>query len=245
MHVPTTVVSGGTWDGKRPVQANIDLIELLEEKNYFDGAKIIFGIDALAFQEISEEEPGEDETCPNPNPTEEIKALSNPRDRVMKAVEELNGQKACSDFCGESVEFVYIKAAVTQKCYYSDKAGQKYIVGGKTITIGEDENDKGEIIFQIPTTGTTCSIQIGALETYGEKLGHINPGDWLDIAWPKQDDSISSHAVIFIEWVDREKGYARVFDWIGGGFRTYGYQNIYLTENNHPVYFYKNPILSA
>lgn len=245
MHVPTTVVSGGTWDGKRPVQANIDLIELLEEKNYFNGAKIIFGIDALAFQEISEEESGEDETCPNPNPTEEIKALSNPRDRVMKAVEELNGQKACSDFCGESVEFVYIKAAVTQKCYYSDKAGQKYIVGGKTITIGEDENDKGEIIFQIPTTGTTCSIQIGALETYGEKLGHINPGDWLDIAWPKQDDSISSHAVIFIEWVDREKGYARVFDWIGGGFRTYGYQNIYLTENNHPVYFYKNPILSA
>ncbi len=225
-----------------------NLIELLKEQNYLNGAKIIFDVDALNFQEGSEEEGGE--TCSSPNPTEEVLELLNPRDKVLKTIEELNGKLAClpqDASCGDSIEFVYTKAGVTKKCYYSDKAGKTYLVDGKTITIGVDENDEEEIIFQIPTIGRTCEISPGALGTsYREKLGYIQSGDWLDIAWPKQDGTISSHAVIFINWIgEPTRQEARVFDWIGGGFRKYGYQNIFLTENIHPVYFYKNPVSSA
>jgi hypothetical protein len=193
-----------------------------------------------------EEEPdgiSEGETCANPNPTEEILGLSDPRERVLKAIDELEGKPAClpeTASCYDSINLVYNKAGVESKCYYSDIEGTTYIVGGKTITIGVDENDEGEKFFQIPTTGTTCSIPIGALENYEEKLDRIRSGDWLNIAWNDK----ASHSVIFIEWVDESNKKARVFDWIGGGRRIYGYQDIYLTENTYPVYFFKNPELA-
>ena len=220
-----------------------NLIELLKGKNYLDGAKIIFGIDALDFQEraglITSGE--EAETCPFPSPTEEVLTISNPQRRVLKTIEELNGKSAPGPACFDSIEFVYKSAGVEPECYYSDKSGQGYIVDGKKITIGVDENDEGEKFFQIPTIGSACEKPIGALENYREKLGYIQPGDWLDIVWGDK----SSHAVIFIEWIgEPTRQEARIFDWIGGGYRTYGYHNIYLTENIHPVYFYKNPVLA-
>ena len=188
-------------------------------------------------EELDEEETEEEtETCLVPNPTEEVLAMSNPRERILKTVEGLKGTSAPGPACFDSIDFVYESAEVEPKCYYSDNKGTTYIVGGKTITIGDEDGN-----FQIPTIGTTCEVPMGALETYEEKLGRIESGDWLDIVWGDK----SSHAVIFIEWIDKPAKLARIFDWIGGGFRTYGYQNIYLTENKHPVYFYKNPVLSA
>jgi hypothetical protein len=236
MFVPETIVQGGRWDGKRPALANIDLIENLEEKNYFDGAKIIFSSGAQPTTPMAE-------TCPSPNPTEEVLGLSKPRDRVLEAIEELNEKPAClpaTASCHDSIEFVYTRAGVEPQCYYSDKSGQSYIVAGEKITLSDEEGS----IFLVPRIGRTCEIPIGAFTTYEEKLDKIQTGDWLNIAWPKKDGGVSSHAAIFIDWVDEPNKKAHVFDWIGGGYRTYGYQDIYLTENTHPVYLYRNPTMA-
>jgi len=190
-----------------------------------------------------EQEEEEGETCLVPSPTEDVLTMSDPQERVLETIEELYGEPAPGPACFDSIEFVYKSAGVEPKCSYSDKTGKTYVVDGKPITIGAVEN--GEIIFLVPTRSSSCEIYIGALENYGEKLGHIKSGDWLDIVWPKQDGTISSHAVIFIEWIgEPTRQEARIFDWIGGEeYRTYGYQEIFLTENTHPVYFYKNPTL--
>ena len=117
-------------------------------------------------------------------------------------------------------------------------------MGEETITIGVDENEDG-IIFQIPTKADSCIKPIGALN-YRQKLDQIQAGDWLDIAWPKKEGAVSSHAVIFIKWLDEEKKeVAQIFDWMGEGGKRYAYRKIPLTENTHPVYFYKNPVSSG
>jgi len=218
-----------------------NLIELLKGKNYLDGAKIIFGIDALDFQErVGLITSGEEaETCLVPSPTEDVLTMSDPQERVLETIEELYGEPAPGPACFDSIEFVYKSAGVTRRCVYSDKSGQSYIVDEKKITIGIDTNDEGESIFLVPTESSSCEVPIGALN-YQQKLSQINPGDRLDIIWQEK----SSHAVIFIDWLDREEEYARIFDWIGGGYRTYGYQDVYLTENIHPVYLHRSPYIA-
>jgi len=190
-------------------------------------------------EEAPPTEPSEGEVCPIPTPTEEVLKISNARDRVIKTIEELNGKSAPGQNCFHSIEFVYASAGVNFKCAYADRTGQQYYINNNAfIKIGEDKNSEGKIIFQVPTQDTSCEVPLGVLN-YEQKLNVIEPGDWLDIVYTDK----SSHAVIFISWIDKEKGYARIFDWIGGGDRTYGYQNLYLTEKDRPVYLIRGPVL--
>jgi hypothetical protein len=46
MNVPEVIVNSGRYKGKQPVEENVNLIKSLDEKNEYDGAAIIFGIDA-------------------------------------------------------------------------------------------------------------------------------------------------------------------------------------------------------
>ncbi len=213
-----------------------NLVGALREKSFYQGSALIFQIDAVEF---SIETPSEAETCPVPSPTEAVLAISDPQKRVLKTVEELNGKPAPGSSCFHSIEFVYRSAAVDFGCTYSDKSGQQYNIDGEIIIIGEDKDAQNAIIFLVPTGASSCKYPLGALN-YQQKLDQIQPGDWLDVAWTDK----SSHAVIFIGWENKEKGYARIFDWIGGGSRTYGYQNVYLTENTNPVYLHRSPVLA-
>ncbi len=180
----------------------------------------------------------EGETCPSPNPTEDVLRLPKARDKVLKTVEELDGKPVClppDASCHDSIEFVYNRSGVEFKCYYSDRAGKSYIVNGETITLSDEKGS----IFLVPEIGKTCTILIGTLPSYEQKLDQIQAGDWLDIAF----DEKASHAVIFIEWIDKPNEKALIFDWMPN--RIYGYREESLAENTHPVYFFKNPVLPA
>ncbi|KKQ75652.1 MAG: hypothetical protein US97_C0036G0009, partial [Microgenomates group bacterium GW2011_GWF1_38_5] len=48
-----------------------------------------------------------------------------------------------------------------------------------------------------------------SIVSYSQKLNNIEPGDLLSIVYDEDD----GHNVIFIEWKDKVKGLAKVFDW--------------------------------
>jgi hypothetical protein len=224
-----TFLRGNVYDDLARMEISLESIALPTETTIPEGL--------APFSEPETEE--QTETCLVPIPTEDVLTISNPQERVLETIEELNGESAPGPACFDSIEFVYKSAGVARRCVYSDEPGQSYIVDGKKITIGIDTNDEGESIFLVPTESSSCEIPIGALN-YQQKLNQIKPGDRLDIVWGDK----SSHAVIFIDWLNREEGYARIFDWIGGGYRTYGYQDVYLTENIYPVYLHRSPYIA-
>lgn len=47
-------------------------------------------------------------------------------------------------------------------------------------------------------------------------LDLIEPGDWLWIVNYPDADPVGTHSVLFVEWEDRERGYARVVSYVGG-----------------------------
>ncbi|MCA9487373.1 MAG: ankyrin repeat domain-containing protein [Nanoarchaeota archaeon] len=186
----------------------------------------------------------------------EILGNSNPRERVLAAVEYFNGRivdKAeigdCDNSgvitCHDSVLAIYQYANVDKNCVYSDGKGKSYSLSGNIIKISETENAYGAIIFQAndqPMKSCTLNKQKSTLDlSASEKLGALKEGDILSIAL----DYKTPHNIIFLKWIDEENYVAEVFDWNQHdekGNRIFGKFTLNLGDNSHPVYMYWEPI---
>ncbi|MEM3141302.1 MAG: hypothetical protein QXX55_00745 [Candidatus Pacearchaeota archaeon] len=189
----------------------------------------------------------ESSVCSNPkfpNFTQEVFRIQQANNRVLAVASSLNGQDAPGENCFVPITEIYKKAGVGFDCFYQDFEGDQYTVRGQEVKIGVDKNEKGETIYLVfPTKDRSKRCYIGSKISYEEKINNIAPGDQLDLVWTPE----SAHSVIFISWVDKEKREALIFDWLGGsrGARKYRYETISLSENEHPVYAHRRPIITS
>ena len=250
MNVQTIVVKGGKWDGKKPVQSTLELINSLNEMGFDEGAVLIFtnaGVVGDGGVEIGED----------------ILKLTDPRQRVLRVVEELDESSAAKDIikeylctegasCWSSVMYVYKKAGVEAGvCSYSDEVGKKYSLEWEKDSSGDNKkyvremgiskNDKEQTIFLVYPD--TCRYNSGDVNVK-QKYDKIQPGDILSIV----SDPWNGHNVIFIKWVDERKGIAKLFGWQRNEQNelVFGYQITDISETgNHPVYVIFNPTISG
>jgi hypothetical protein len=219
---------------------------------YFELVDLYNGVPATTI-------PSNNQVCTPPVISPDVLKLSDTRQRVLKAAEELEGTLAYigPSSCYSATMFVYQSAGVTFKCDYSDKSGKEYFLtaeNDKKVTIGVDKNEGGAVLY-VPNVNSCTYSDWG----FSQKINDIQPGDELDIVW----NSGAGHSVIFIGWVDETQGYAKVFDWMGGTLakgqlddkgnpcddahifnkqcKKYAYHNIYLTDTTHPIYLYRIP----
>ena len=143
----------------------------------------------------------------------EIQKITSASEKVLRAARLLDGTIVPGEnnaHCFSAVQYVYEFAGVGMSCVYSDEKGKQYLIDGKTITIGKDTKNGG-IIYQVATNPEkSCSLNKQfSIVSYSQKLNNIEPGDLLSIVYDEDD----GHNVIFIEWKDKVKGLAKVFDW--------------------------------
>lgn len=140
--------------------------------------------------------------------------------------------------CYTSVAYIYDKAGVIPSCVYSDGAGKTYNV--KTL----------DSSFSV-TTSTNWKESNFVCSQYNQctyanldeatKLNKIQQGDLLSIVYSQK----SGHNVIFINWVDKSKGIATLFDWNGlssTNTKIYRYYEADISDDSHPVYQIWKPV---
>ena len=164
--------------------------------------------------------------------------------------------------CFSAVMAAYEKIGVQGlNCVYSEVDGKEFTInsGNDEIKIGSsgDKDNNGDTIYI--TNTNACSFN-----SYSEndKLNLIQPGYQIDLV----SDKGSPHSVIFIEWENKRRRVAKVFDWNGAliyegeedssgkvcdeqDFRsqnseyckTYSYQEFDLSDDSHPVYIIRKP----
>ncbi len=194
---------------------------------------------------IEEESKGEEKQ--EEDSYDKILKISDLRSRVLEATKLLKDTIVPDEAlgnCFESVDYVYDTFDIPLYCSYSDEKGTEYLINGETIKVGKDKKD-GEIIFKVfSSPEKNCKLNVEKYPekvTSKEKLDNIQPGDLLQFVWSKN----FGHAVIFIEWADKEKRIAKLFDWNGpkkDGQKTYRYYNEIISDDkNHPVYVVSSP----
>ncbi len=226
MVVSIVKVSGGVYDGRRPVPKNIEIIVNLKGKDYLGG--------------VSEIEKGSEEYSLISELEVYDESLSEIRNKILTKCEELDRELVNTEYtnCFSAVEHIYGGI----NCIYSDIANKFYSISGGNI-ITEDVNE-GYITY--PTFAVNpsgCESAGGVIDlSEEEKLGMIESGDLLSIVF----DEETGHSVIFIEWFNEEEGVAKIFDWNGeneDGKRVYRYKNYDLSDNAHPVYMAWKPVI--
>lgn len=189
-------------------------------------------------EEISSDtQPG---SCPLVIPFGELSSITDAREKVLKAAEKLNGKKVPegSENCWEAVSYVYDFAGVSFSCMYSDISGKEYSLNGGRVSVESNKNAIYEVVTS-PIDDCTLNQKDSSI-AQDEKLDGIKPGDLLSYVW----SSTSGHNAIFIEWEDKDKRIAKLFDWNGkdsNGNTVYRYYSATLTDNLHPVYVYWGP----
>lgn len=181
----------------------------------------------------------------------EIIDLDSASERVLATCQNIegddatfNGTRGITSSCWTAVTYVYENAGVKTSCVYSDSKGREYTVSGKTIGIGTTLSAKNSVVFQMATSPTkSCSLNKENGENLDEttKLNNLQSGDIISYVWNSQ----SGHNAIFIDWADKSKWNATLFDWngVGGTFRYY--TAVISDEGNHPVYMYWKPVIST
>jgi hypothetical protein len=238
---------------------NVKISEDLEEKTFVDDQTFedseekTFVDDQTSEQGIINGVEEEKESCNvygdlDKDSLEQVSQISDLRQKILKTIEGLEGKVVSVKGtlnCFTSVKYIYDLLDIYLYCSYSDKIGKEYSIGGNKIKVGVD-NKEGDIIFKVinpPEKYCKLNIERYPSEvTSKEKLDNIQPGDLLQIVWNKN----FGHAVIFVEWVDKEKRIAKLFDWNGPrdveGKKTYRYYNEILSDTeNHPVYVISSP----
>ncbi len=221
------------WGNKETGKCgSLNYVEEVKNK-YFELIKLYEGDASISPYGIFESGPSED-ILPQPQPGEDVSGAS--RVAVLSAMASLEGtsKAVVSDSdgnginCWDSVIYVYDKANTNPKCVYSDRAGKTYTYNGRTITT---------------SSNGPYQINEGACENVGlsqnGKLNLLNSGDILSVVYNEDQP----HNVIFVEWVDKYRGIAKVFDW--GAFSRRGvfeYSEVNLLDNQHSVYMVWKPI---
>jgi hypothetical protein len=250
-------VGGGIWQSLSNVAPGFNneqknVVSALKGKTLYEGAAILFdptSEDIIDFFGIETNIPSNGQVCTPPTISPTISQISNARLKVLQAAVELEGDSSSKAFysnCWESAYYVYTSAGVENKCFYSDIVGKQYSIQGTTINIGVDKNANGETIYQIASTPkTSCALnkQSSSAITENQKLDNLHPGYLLSIVYNKDN----GHNVIFIEWVDPANRIAKLFDWNGvdeDGNRVFRYYEEDLSDNQHPVYMYWEPVIA-
>lgn len=165
--------------------------------------------------------------------------------------------------CYSSMIFLYNEARVDHRCVYSDEGGKSYSVGDSTFVI----SDANIAIGKFNANPDSCQ-NAGGYVNYGEqgKLNILEPGYLVDLVL---GDLKSAHTIVFVDWVDKESGLARAYDWNGPmvneaegssrgdicsseNFRssndrrckTYRYFEINLKDSDNPIYLIRKPFSS-
>ncbi len=232
--------------------AQKELLASLEGKDFFNGAIELFwiGFDAGEVEEkyfgLTDSENGLSEipggeTCEIVEPLEEVETITDPQKKVLKAASVLKGTSSSGfEDCFDSATYVYKKANVNLGgCIYSDNKGKNYNIEEETITIGVDKNSKNQIIFQVASNPSdSCTLNRGNAEIEEfDKLNALEPGYMLSYAYC----SDAGHNAIFVGWVDKNTKTAKLFDWNGPG-RTFRYYDEDLSDAEHPVYMFWEPV---
>ncbi|MCK5624492.1 hypothetical protein KAI04_01490 [Candidatus Pacearchaeota archaeon] len=223
-------------------QEYILLINLLDGKSKKLGSAILFNynriieilLDNPNLAEIGNlENEEQEEICEPVEVLESVKTLTNPQLKVLQAAIDLEGASS-SEYadCFKAASFVYAKAGVgLSSCVYSDTLGRDYPEIGKTIDGS---------IFQVPNYPENCDFNNGK-ENFVEstKLSGLDKGYVISYIYGANKNP---HNAIFIKWLDRDLGYAELFDWNGDG-DTFRYYREYITDDQHPVYMYWKPYI--
>jgi hypothetical protein len=147
------------------------------------------------------------------------------------------GEDIC---CWTAVKYIYDKSNVLMNCIYAVNGGEKFNFKNETtrgkyesLIVGVTKKNNSLIIPAIPIS--KCLLNSKNTD-YKKKIDSIERGDILSYVFSGE----SGHNAIFMDWKDKEKRIAELFDWGRGTkkFRTYE-EN--LNEDSHPVYIYWRP----
>ncbi|OYT36608.1 hypothetical protein B6U91_00740 [Candidatus Pacearchaeota archaeon ex4484_71] len=146
--------------------------------------------------------------------------------------------------CFDALKPIYNYADTIWWCKYSDKDGKVY-----TVTVGSGEYEKE---VNITTGGSKYSTNYySCVNKFGGE-GDLPEEDKLNLL--EKGDIISfyywggPHSAIFLNWVDKEKHEATLFDWSGrddSGNRIYRTYEADLSDDKHPVYMFWEPRFSS
>ncbi len=173
MIVPETAVKGGIYEGKKPVQANINLIQALEGEVFYEGAKIIFGINYFGKIEEKVEEKEVTEG-------KEIVLAGNCQkkigEEILKIAEEkkkkynINDAKVKADTGAENFECLVLQVAMqesslqhckevkSEDCLYCEKKISEILIGEKKWW--DPILNPIKKLFKISSVGSTGVMQI-------------------------------------------------------------------------------------
>ena len=178
------------------------------------------------------------ETCKPVEPLPEVEDITNARLKVVEATKILDGESS-AEFkdCYVSAKYVYAKADVRDTCFYSDKAGEPYIIDGVSIKMGEETADGFKFLIN-----EGCPI-VGKNER--DKLNLLAPGYLISYYWGTNNKYPNGvgHNAIFVKWKDQSSNLAELFDWNGPG-DTFRYYEHNVSDDKHPVYMIWKPELA-
>jgi hypothetical protein len=166
----------------------------------------------------------------------EASSLSSARSELINKISSWIGKQAPSDVtnCWKAVQKIYSSAGFNYECIYSDPVGKTYEKVTKLVT-GTTNKD----ILQV--NPTRCCKNNKCDEE--QKLNLLNPGDIISYVYNEK----IGHNAIFIEWFDKEKGIAKLFDWNDVRDNTHYYRYyklVTLKDDSHPVYMIWKPVKS-
>jgi hypothetical protein len=202
-------------------------------------------------------------------PEEDVVELTNSQQKVLATMKELDGTivpgEKCRN-CWTAASYVYEKAGITHNCVYSDVEGKQYFIEGikiemvaeSTATFQVAENPKRDCFLNKETENINEGIKLDAL-----KAGYLLSSYYGTTGkYPKG----APHNIIFIEWIDKDKRIAKLFDWNGDALsngekdsdgkkcmsedfypgknycKTYRYYEEDLSDDEHPVYMVWRPV---
>jgi hypothetical protein len=215
-------------------------------------------------KEVSEEE---DKDCDEENPCSEgrciegrcysdivndlesLRSLFPKLNDLLNSAEKFEGKnvdeaEACKidnqgvTSCYTGLMVVYEDADVGINCVYSAEDGKTFVVGDEEIVMGSSgpKDSKGNPIYV--TASVRACKNVGFSEK--DKLDLLLPGSQIDVV---AKHGTSPHSIMFVQWIDRDKNIAQVYDTghYAGVRRVYSYSNVDLSNDKNPVYRIRYP----